>query len=68
MRELRRESECGHGRGSKRAGRGQSDVAEDPGDVRECARWSTVGAGRAELTVEAHGIERENGCVGVTVQ
>jgi hypothetical protein len=43
-------------------------VAEDPGDVRECARWSTVGAGRAELTVEAHGIERENGCVGVTVQ
>jgi hypothetical protein len=37
LREMRRGSECGHGRGSKGAGRGQSDVAEDPGDVRECA-------------------------------
>jgi hypothetical protein len=40
--------------------RGQSDVAEDPGDVRECALagpWR--GAGRVELIGEAHGAERE---------
>jgi hypothetical protein len=37
-------------------------VAEDSGDVRECARagprW---GAERAELTTQAHGAERDNG-------
>jgi hypothetical protein len=37
LREMRWGSECGHGRGSKELGRGQSDVAEDPGDVSECA-------------------------------
>jgi hypothetical protein len=39
MHELSWGSECGRRRGSKRAGaRGQSDVAEDSGDVRECTR------------------------------
>jgi hypothetical protein len=33
-------------------------MAEDSSDVRECARWSTAGAGRAELTGEAHGAAR----------
>jgi hypothetical protein len=41
-------------------------VAKDSSDVRECAR--TADAGRVELTAEAHCTERENGCVGVTVQ
>jgi hypothetical protein len=43
-------------------------VAEDSGDVRECARWSTAGAGRAELIGEAHGAEREDGRVGATAR
>jgi hypothetical protein len=33
-------------------------MAENSGDMRECARWSTASAGRAELTGEAHGTER----------
>jgi hypothetical protein len=40
-----------HGRGSRRRAR-----------VR--ARWSMAGAGRAELTGEAHGAEREMGRAG----
>jgi hypothetical protein len=47
----------------KELGHGQSDVAEDPSNVREC-RWSTAGAGRAELIGKAHGAEREKGCAG----
>jgi hypothetical protein len=35
------------------------DMAEVPGDGRECARWSTAGTGKAELTAQAHGAERE---------
>ena len=41
-------------------------VAEDSGDVR--ADWSTAGVGRAELTGEAHGTEREDGRAGATTQ
>jgi hypothetical protein len=37
------------------------DMAEVPGDGRECARWSTAGTGKAELTAQAHGAEREDG-------
>jgi hypothetical protein len=60
MRELRRGSECGHGWGSKRAGawaerRGQGSWRR----ARVRTRWSTAGEGRAELTGEAHGAERE---------
>jgi hypothetical protein len=36
-------------------------VAENFGDVRECARWSTASVGRAKLTGKAHGAERERG-------
>jgi hypothetical protein len=50
--------------------RGQSDVAEDPGDMRECALagpWR--GAGRVELIGEAHGAEREReGARGTTAR
>jgi hypothetical protein len=46
----------------KELGHGQSDVAEDPGDVR--ARWSAAGAGRAELTGGPRRKERENGRAG----
>jgi hypothetical protein len=60
LREMRRGSECGHGRGSKgdgmwaeRCGRGSWRRA------RVRAHWSTAGEGRADLTREAHGAERE---------
>jgi hypothetical protein len=60
LREMRRGSECGHGRGSKgarawaeRRGRGSRRR------VRVRAHWSMAGAGRTELTGEAHGVERE---------
>jgi hypothetical protein len=43
-------------------------VAEDSGDMRECARWSTMGAGRVELVGEAHSAEREDGRVGATAR
>jgi hypothetical protein len=39
-------------------------MAEDFGDVRECARWSTTGARRVKLTGEAHGAERKDGRAG----
>jgi hypothetical protein len=69
LREMRQGSECGGGRGSKRSwGAWAGVVAEDSGDVRECARWSTAGTGRAELTGEAHGAEREDGRVGATAR
>jgi hypothetical protein len=65
LRELRRGSECGHEWGSKRVGawaerrgRGYRRHAQ----VR--ARWSTAGAGRAELTGKAYGAEREKGHAG----
>jgi hypothetical protein len=56
-----RGSEGGRGRCSKRnSGRGQSDVVEDSGErARVRARWSTRGAGKAELTGGAHGAARE---------
>jgi hypothetical protein len=43
-------SECGRARCSKRGGAWAGDVAEDSGDVREYARWSTVrrGEGRTD--------------------
>jgi hypothetical protein len=64
-REMRRGSECGCGRSSKRSwGVWAGVVAEDSGDRRECARWSTAGAGRVEPTGEAHNGEREDGRAG----
>jgi hypothetical protein len=56
---MRRGSECGHMRGSKRelGCRGQ----EFRRRARVRARWSTAGAGRAKLTGEAHDVERERG-------
>jgi hypothetical protein len=40
-------------------------VAEKPGDVRECARAGPRRArGKAELTKQAHGAEREKGTCG----
>jgi hypothetical protein len=70
LREMRRGSECGHGQGSKgarawveRRGRGSRRRA------RVRARWSTVGAGRAELTGKAYGAEREReGAHGATAR
>jgi hypothetical protein len=59
--EMRRGSECGHGRGSKRElGR----VGGRRGrEFRRCARVRTrrsmAGAGRAELIGRVHGVERE---------
>jgi hypothetical protein len=39
LHEMRRGSECGRGRGSKRSwGAWAGVMAEDSGDVRECAR------------------------------
>jgi hypothetical protein len=62
---MRRGSECGCGRSSKRSwGVWAGVVAEDSGDRRECARWSTAGAGRVEPTGEAHNGEREDGRAG----
>jgi hypothetical protein len=67
LREMRRVSECGRGRGSKRSwGAWAGVVAEDSGDVRVRVPWSTTDAGRAELTGEAHSVEREDGRVGAT--
>jgi hypothetical protein len=36
--------------------------------ARVRARWSTAGAGRAELTGEAHSVEIEDGRAGVTAR
>jgi hypothetical protein len=36
-----------------------SDVAEDFGDVRECARWSTTGRGEGGTDRGSHGAARE---------
>jgi hypothetical protein len=36
--------------------------------ARVRVRWSTAGAGRAELTGEAHGAEREEGRAGATAR
>jgi hypothetical protein len=66
LREMRR-GECGRGRGSKRSWSAWAGVIdENSGDVR--ADWSTAGVGRAELTGEAHGTEREDGRAGATTQ
>jgi hypothetical protein len=64
LREMRWGSECGRRRGSKRGwGRGRASWPRIPAT---CARWSTEGVGRAELTGEAHGAEREDGRAGAT--
>jgi hypothetical protein len=63
LRELRRVSERGHGRGSKKgAGRvGGRRGREIRRRVRVRTRWSTAGAGRADLTGRVHDAERERG-------
>jgi hypothetical protein len=69
MHELRRGSECGHERGSKRAGAWAERLGQGSRRrARVRTRWSTAGEGRAELTGEAHNADRENECAGVTVQ
>jgi hypothetical protein len=59
--EMRRGSECGHGRGSKRElGRvGRRRGREFRRRARVHTHWSTASVGRAELTREAHDAERE---------
>jgi hypothetical protein len=64
--EMRRGSECGHWRGSKR---GAGCVGGHRGrEIRRRARvrtrWSTASAGRAELTWRVHDVEREKGARG----
>jgi hypothetical protein len=70
LREMRRGSECGCGRCSKRAGtHGQTMWPRFPATCASArARWSTAGAGKAELTAQAHGTEREDGRAGVTTR
>jgi hypothetical protein len=63
---MRRGSECGHWRGSKRelgcvGGRRGREFRRR---ARVRMRRSTVGAGRAELTGRVHGAEREKGRTG----
>jgi hypothetical protein len=70
LREMRRGCECGCRRCSKRAGmRGQTTW---PRFLATCAsarvRWSTTGTGKAELTAQAHGAEREDGRAGLTAR
>jgi hypothetical protein len=43
----------------KRWGHGRATWPRIPADVRECASWSTVGAGKAELTGGSHSAVRE---------
>jgi hypothetical protein len=59
--EMRRGSECGHWRGSKRgAGRvGGRRGREIQRRALVRTHWSTTGVGRAELTGKAHDAERE---------
>jgi hypothetical protein len=61
---------AGTGGAQKELGRGQSDMAGDPGDARECVlAGQRRGAGRVELTVKAHNAEREReGARGVTAR
>jgi hypothetical protein len=61
LREMRRGSERGHGRGSKK---GAGLVGGCRGrEIRRCARVRTrrsmAGTGRADLTGRVHGTERE---------
>jgi hypothetical protein len=63
---MRRGSECGHWRASKKgAGRvGRRHGREIRRRARVRTRWSTASAGRAELTGRVHGTQREKGCTG----
>jgi hypothetical protein len=69
--EMRRGSECGHWRGSKK---GAGRVGGRRGrEIRRCARvhtrWSTASAGRAKVTGRVHSAERERrGTRGATTQ
>jgi hypothetical protein len=69
--EIRRGSECGHWRGSKReagcvGGRRGREIWRR---ARVRTRWSTTSAGRAKLTGRVHGAERERrGAHGATAQ
>jgi hypothetical protein len=60
----------GQGRGSKKgAGRGGGRRGREiRRGARGRTRRSTAGAGRAELTGQAHGVEREKGTCGATTQ
>jgi hypothetical protein len=64
LHELRRGSECGHGRGSKKSwGAWVGVVAEDSSDVRECAR-----GGPRRAWGGPRRREREDGRTGVTAR
>jgi hypothetical protein len=67
---MRRGSECGHWQGSnKGAGHvGGLRGREIRRRARVRTRRSTAGAGRAYLTGQAHGTEREEGTRGATTQ
>jgi hypothetical protein len=60
LHEMRRGSECGCGRCSKRAGtRGRTTWPRFPVTCASArVRWSTAGTGKVELTAQAHGAER----------
>jgi hypothetical protein len=66
LSEMRRGVCAGHLRGSKKgAGRvGGRRGRETRRRARVHTRWSTVRAGKAELTRQAHGAEREKGTRG----
>jgi hypothetical protein len=68
--EMRRGASAGHWWGSKKgAGRmGGRRGRETRRRARVRTRWSTVRAGRAELTGQAHGAEREKRTRGATAQ
>jgi hypothetical protein len=66
LSEMRRGVCAGHWRGSKK---GAGRVGGRRGrEIRRCARvrtrWSTTRAGKAELTRQAHDVEREKGTRG----
>jgi hypothetical protein len=64
--EMRRGASAGHWRSSKKGvGRvGRRRGRETQRHARVRTRWSTVGAGKAELTRQAHDAEREKGTRG----
>jgi hypothetical protein len=54
------EVSAGAGGAQKELGAWAGDMAEDPGErARLHARWSTAGAGKAELIAQSHGAARE---------
>jgi hypothetical protein len=66
LSEMRQGVCAGHGRGSKKGARrvGERRGRENRRRARVRTRRSTARAGKAELTRQAHGVEREKGTRG----